>query len=133
MWTNATLKTAHFLIPKRHQRQVPPEFGPCLSKTELVVPDKDARKVIEMISNKSGTSSKPVGKIFVSEMTELVDVNTFEAEKDLETQNQIFTDVQPRPTRNRLVSLQKHTLARIEKIYKIRKNQKTRHKIRQNY
>lgn len=88
-----------------------------LSKIELVVADKDARKVIEVISNESGISSKPVGKIFVSEMTEVVDMNTFEAEKDLETQNQIFTDAQLRPTRNRLVSLQKHTLARIEKIY----------------
>lgn len=87
-----------------------------LSKIELVVQDKDARNVIEVISNESGMSSKPIGKIFVSEMTEVVDMKTFEAEKDLETQDQYFLHV-PKATRNRLVSLQKHTLARVEKIY----------------
>jgi nitrogen regulatory protein P-II 1 len=88
-----------------------------LSKIELVVQDKDARNVIGVISNESGISSKPIGKIFVSEMTEIVDMKTFEAEKDLETQDQLFLNTPVRITRNRLVSLQKHTLARVEKIY----------------
>lgn len=88
-----------------------------LSKIELVVQDKDARNVIEAISSESGVSSKPIGKIFVSEMTEIVDMNTFEAEKDLETQDQYFLHKPIKTTRNRLVSLQKHTLARVEKIY----------------
>ncbi|MEO9308847.1 MAG: P-II family nitrogen regulator [Nitrososphaera sp.] len=87
-----------------------------LSKIELVVQDKDARSVIEVISNESGVSSKPVGKIFVSEMTEVVDMRTFESEKDLESQDS-FISRTPKPTRNRLVSLQKHTLARIERVY----------------
>lgn len=87
-----------------------------LSKIELVVQDKDARSVIEVISNESGVSSKPVGKIFVSEMTEVVDMKTFESEKDLESQDS-FTLSMPKPTRNRLVSLQKHTLARTERVY----------------
>lgn len=88
-----------------------------LSKIELVVQDKDARSVIEVISNESGVSSKPVGKIFVSEMTEVVDMRTFESEKDLESQDSFISRTPPKPTRNRLVSLQKHTLARIERVY----------------
>lgn len=87
-----------------------------LSKIELVVQDKDARSVIEVISNESGVSSKPVGKIFVSEMTEVVDMKTFESEKDLESQDSFILNI-PKPTRNRLVSLQKHTLARVERVY----------------
>ncbi|HWP78729.1 MAG TPA: P-II family nitrogen regulator [Candidatus Nitrosotenuis sp.] len=88
-----------------------------LSKIELVVQDKDARGVIDVISSESGVSSKPVGKIFVSEMTEVVDMKTFESEKDLETQTSSFLNMPLKPSRNRLVSLQKHTLARIERIY----------------
>jgi nitrogen regulatory protein P-II 1 len=88
-----------------------------LSKIELVVQDKDARNIIEVISNESGISSKPIGKIFVSEMTEVVDMKTFEAQKDLETQDQFPLSMPHKATRNRLVSLQKHTLARVERIY----------------
>jgi nitrogen regulatory protein P-II 1 len=88
-----------------------------LSKIELVVQDKDARNVIEVISTESGVSSRPVGKIFVSEMTEVVDMRTFESEKELESQDPLTLNTPARPSRNRLVSLQKHTLARIEKIY----------------
>lgn len=88
-----------------------------LSKIELVVQDKDARNVIEVISNESGISSKPIGKIFVSEMTEVVDMRTFEAQKDLETQDQFSLSMPHKVNRNRLVSLQKHTLARVERIY----------------
>jgi nitrogen regulatory protein P-II 1 len=86
-----------------------------LSKIELVVHDKDAHKVIEVITRDSGTSSKPIGKIFVSEMTEVVDMSTSEADKDLETNP--FQTTPYKTTRNRLVSLQKHTLARVERIY----------------
>jgi nitrogen regulatory protein P-II 1 len=88
-----------------------------LSKIELVVQDKDARNVIQIISNESGILSKPIGKIFISEMTEIVDMKTFESEKDLETQNQFLSNTHFKVSRNRLVSLQKHTLARVEKIY----------------
>jgi nitrogen regulatory protein P-II 1 len=87
-----------------------------LSKIELVVSDKDARTVIDMISAEVESSTKPVGKIFVSEMTEIVDMKTSESEKELEYDDMILP---PRfkSNRNRLVSLQKHTLARIEQIY----------------
>lgn len=88
-----------------------------LSKIELVVQDKDARRVIDVISKESTVSSKPIGKIFVSEMTEIVDMNTSESEKDLETEGELLERIPIRVTRNRLVSLQKHTLARIERVY----------------
>ena len=39
-----------------------------LAKIEMVVSDKDARKVVEMVSKNSGLSSDHGGKIFVSEM-----------------------------------------------------------------
>ncbi len=93
-----------------------------LSKIDLVVADKDARSVIEIISEEVKKSPKLVGKIFVSEMTEILDMKTSQSEKELEIE-----DIQRLPTfkssRNRLVSLQKHTLARIEKIYE--ENQET--------
>lgn len=87
-----------------------------LSKVELVVSDKDARTVIDMITSEVETSSKSFGKIFVSEMTEIVDMKTSESEKELE-HNDLIEHKQFKTNRNRLVSLQKHTLARIEQVY----------------
>jgi nitrogen regulatory protein P-II 1 len=55
-----------------------------LSKIELVVTEKDARKVIDLISKKSEFSSGKVGKIFVSEMEEVVEIGTLESTQDLE-------------------------------------------------
>src|SRR3989338_8014553 len=55
-----------------------------LAKIEVVVSDKDARKVVEMISKNSGLSSNHVGKIFVSEMEEVVDMGTLDGQQDLE-------------------------------------------------
>ncbi len=55
-----------------------------LAKIEMVVSDKDARKVVEMISKNSGLSSNHGGKIFVSEMAEVVDMNSLEGDQDLE-------------------------------------------------
>ncbi|NNL59554.1 MAG: transcriptional regulator, partial [Nitrosopumilus sp.] len=43
-----------------------------LAKIEIVVSVKDARKVVEMNSKNSGLSSDHGGKIFVSEMEEVV-------------------------------------------------------------
>ena len=42
-----------------------------LAKLEMVVSNKDARKVVEMISKNSGLSANHGGKIFVSEMRKL--------------------------------------------------------------
>jgi nitrogen regulatory protein P-II 1 len=65
-----------------YERQAGPRLGGTgiksipLVKLELVVPDIDAKKVIEIISVSSGI--KLPGKIFVSEMTEVVDMVTLE-------------------------------------------------------
>ncbi|KFM16414.1 Nitrogen regulatory protein P-II, partial [Marine Group I thaumarchaeote SCGC AAA799-P11] len=55
-----------------------------LAKIEMVVPDKDARRVVDMISKNSGLTANHGGKIFVSEMDEVVDMETNDATQDLE-------------------------------------------------
>ncbi len=88
-----------------------------LVKIELVVPDTDAKKVIEIISKSSGIKSKDGGKIFVSEMTEIVDMDTLEGEKELEALPVAYT-----AKRSRLVPLQKYTLLRIDQFYEQNKD-----------
>src|SRR3989304_4054262 len=87
-----------------------------LSKIELVVSEKDARQVINLISKKSGFSANQGGKIFISEMEEVVDMNTLNAQQDLESEEIIFP-TKPTIKRRRLVPLQKFTLIKLEKIY----------------
>lgn len=87
-----------------------------LSKIELVVSDKDARKVVNLISKKSGLESNPSGKIFISEMTEVVDMRTMEGKKDLEDADVDYSHRQV-TKRSRLVPLQKFTLLKLEKTY----------------
>jgi nitrogen regulatory protein P-II 1 len=86
-----------------------------LSKIELVVSEKDARRVINLISQKSGFSVVQGGKIFISEMEEIVDMETLEAEHDIETEE--FIPQKPQIKRSRLVPLQKFTLIKLEKVY----------------
>ena len=86
-----------------------------LSKIELVVSEKDARRVINLISQKSGFSVVQGGKIFISEMEEVVDMETLEAEHDIETEE--FIPQKPQIKRSRLVPLQKFTLIKLEKVY----------------
>ena len=87
-----------------------------LSKIELVVSEKDARQVINLISKKSEFSANQGGKIFISEMEEVVDMKTLDAQQDLESEETISP---PKPIikRSRLVPLQKFTLIKLEKIY----------------
>jgi len=87
-----------------------------LSKIELVVSEKDARQVINLISKKSGFSANQGGKIFISEMEEVIDMNTLNAQQDLESKKIIFS---PKPIikRSRLVPLQKFTLIKLVQIY----------------
>lgn len=87
-----------------------------LSKIELVVSEKDARQVINLISQKSGFSTTQGGKIFISEMEEVVDMETLEAQHDVET-DEIRLPPKPKIKRSRLVPLQKFTLIKLEKIY----------------
>lgn len=93
-----------------------------LSKIELVVAEKDARKVIDLISKKSGFTSNKVGKIFVSEMEEVLEIDTLESTQDLELEEVQFLR-KPKAKRNRLIPLQKYTLIRLEEVYD--KNQET--------
>ena len=86
-----------------------------LSKIELVVKEKDARNVIELISKKSGFSSK-VGKIFVSEMEEVLEIDTLESTQDLEL-DEIKNPTKPKIKRSRLVPLQKNTLLQLQRVY----------------
>ena len=87
-----------------------------LAKIEMVVPDKDARKVVEMISKNSGLTASHGGKIFVSEMEEVVDMETNDATQDLELVLDDTHSVQL-PKRSRLVPLQKFTLHKLQVIY----------------
>ena len=95
-----------------------------LSKIELVVSEKDARKVIDIISKKSGFVNQG-GKIFISEMEEIVDMETLEGQKDLEDTAEVkgrknyenLDLTKPKINRSRLVPLQKHTLYKIHQIY----------------
>lgn len=86
-----------------------------LSKIEMVVSDKDATKIIKLISKKSGLASNPAGKVFISEMSEVVDMNTLQGETDLEDGS--ISLQKPTIKRNRLVPLQKHTMIKLERIY----------------
>ncbi|MGD8707594.1 MAG: P-II family nitrogen regulator [Nitrosopumilaceae archaeon] len=87
-----------------------------LSKIELVVAEKDARKVIDLISKKSGFTSNKVGKIFVSEMEEVLEIDTLESTQDLEIEEVKFPP-KPKIKRSRLVPLQKYTLLRLQTVY----------------
>jgi nitrogen regulatory protein P-II 1 len=91
-----------------------------LSKIELVVSEKDAREAINLISKKSGFSTSQGGKIFISEMEEVIDMDTLNAQQDLEPEDAIFRS-KPSKKRSRLVPLQKFTLVKLEKIYEINK------------
>lgn len=89
-----------------------------LSKIELVVSEKDARNVINLISKQSGFSGNNIGKIFISEMEEVVDLGTLDVQQDLESEE---TNFSPKSTvkRSRLIPLQKFTLIKLEKIYEV--------------
>jgi len=90
-----------------------------LSKIELVVSEKDARKIVDLISSKSGLVSNPAGKIFISEMEEVFDMDTREGSKDLEDDDFIS---KPLMKRSRLVPLQKYTLLKIHRLYEENKD-----------
>ena len=88
-----------------------------LAKIEMVVSDKDARKVVEMISKNSGLSSNHGGKIFVSEMEEVVDMETLDGEQDLGFISEEKTELKQLPKRSRFVPLQKFTLNKLQIIF----------------
>lgn len=93
-----------------------------LAKIEMVVSDKDARKVVEVISKNSGLSSDHGGKIFVSEMEEVLDMDTLDGQQDLEFVSQDKIEKRSLPTRSRFVPLQKFTLHKLQVIYEDNKD-----------
>jgi len=88
-----------------------------LAKIEMVVSDKDARLVVEMISKNSGLSSIHGGKIFVSEMEEVVDMDTLDGQQDLEISSKEKFESKSLPKRSRFVPLQKFTLHKLQVTY----------------
>ena len=88
-----------------------------LAKIEMVVSDKDARKIVEMISKNSGLSSNHGGKIFVSEMEEVVDMETLDGKQDLEVSLDKKSESKPLSKRSRFVPLQKFTLHKLQETY----------------
>ena len=88
-----------------------------LAKIEMVVSDKDARKVVEIISQNSGLLSNHGGKIFVSEMEEVVDMDTLDGKQDLESNQEKRLESRQLPKRSRFVPLQKFTLHKLQVIY----------------
>jgi len=88
-----------------------------LAKIEMVVSDKDARTVVNLISKNSGLSSNHGGKIFVSEMEEVVDMETLDAKQDLEISVEEKLDSRSLPKRSRFVPLQKFTLSKLQVVY----------------
>jgi len=88
-----------------------------LAKIETVVSDKNARRIVEMISQNSGLSSDHGGKIFVSEMEEVVDMDTINGQQDLEISVEGKPESKPLPKRSRFVPLQKFTLRKLQVIY----------------
>ena len=88
-----------------------------LAKIEMVVSDVDARNVVEMISKNSGLSSNHGGKIFVSEMEEVVDMETLDGKQDLEMYSKEKSELKPLPKRSRFVPLQKFTLQKLQVLY----------------
>jgi nitrogen regulatory protein P-II 1 len=57
-----------------------------------------------------------MGKIFVSEMEEVLEIDTLESTQDLEI-SEINTPQKPKIKRSRLVPLQKYTLLRLQTVY----------------
>ena len=88
----------------------------------MVVSDKDARKVVEMISKNSGLSSNHGGKIFVSEMAEVVDMDSLDGQQDLEIFSEEKSESKQLPKRSRLVPLQKFTLHKLQVTYEENKD-----------
>ena len=99
-----------------------------LAKIEMVVLDKDARKVVEMISANSGLTSHHGGKIFVSEMEEVVDMDTLDGKQDLEIPVDEKYDTRQLPKRSRLIPLQKFTLHKLQVLY-----EENKEKLRDDY
>ncbi len=111
-------------------------IGEFLSKLELIVSDRDAKKVIDAINNTAKEKGREYAKIFVSTLEEIMDTESHSI-KELEDvidyndrpDIRISTDEladgneqEEEEKRSRLVPLQKYTLMRVSKFYNANKD-----------
>ncbi|MCS6768657.1 MAG: P-II family nitrogen regulator [Candidatus Nitrosocaldus sp.] len=126
-------------------------LGEFLTKIELIVSDRDARRVIDTISTASGRH-KEYTKIFVSSLEEIVDISHMHVIRDLEDVKEedrpdkressltsgdegqgnedslrmdtstSSSEYEEQAKRSRLVPLQKYTLMRVLKFYNANKD-----------
>jgi len=109
-------------------------MGEFLSKLELIVSDRDAKKVIDVINGTAKEKDKEYIKIFVSTVEEIVDTESHSI-KDLEdvtdyndrpdisiSTDELADDNDQEEKRSRLVPLQKYTLMRVSKFYSLNKD-----------
>jgi nitrogen regulatory protein P-II 1 len=92
-----------------------------LAKIELAMSDKQARKVVDIISKNSGLPKSAPSKIFVFEMQESIELNSLQGESETESNTDPGEEFSVAPKfvtkRNRLVPLQKRTLYKLEQYY----------------
>ena len=92
-----------------------------LAKIELAMSDKQARKVVDIISKNSGLPKSTPSKIFVFEMQESIELNTLQGESETESNDKVEEEFSIAPKfvtkRNRLIPLQKRTLYKLEQYY----------------
>ena len=90
-----------------------------LTKIELVVDDKSAHDIIKVIAQKSGLGAESKSKIYISEMTEAVDMDTMEGHSDKEeVKTKKVAKIKVKESNKaRLIPLQKYTLNRISEVY----------------
>ena len=62
-----------------------------LAKIELAMQDKEARAVLEIISENSGLPQSIKSKIFVFDMEESIDLNTLEGQSDVEPEEKTYS------------------------------------------
>lgn len=92
-----------------------------LAKIELAMSDKQARKVVDIISKNSGLPKSAPSKIFVFEMQESIELSSLQGESETESNTDPGEEFSVAPKfvtkRNRLVPLQKRTLYKLEQYY----------------
>ena len=93
-----------------------------MAKIELAVSNKEARKVIEIVSKHCGLKLESSARIFVSEMEEIVDMDTLRGKQDTEITQEEKPEFEL-PKRSRFVPLQKFTLYKLQVLYE--KNKET--------
>lgn len=107
-----------------NMKDVDPAAKPVpLAKIEIVISDKSAKTVMGLISKNSGLPSNQKRQMFVSDVAEVLDMDTLEARQDLEITRYKKSETKQLPKRSRFIPLQKFTLHKLQVIYE--ENKKT--------